>query len=328
MKKVFIIIKVFCTLFIHAQNNLVINPSFETYTTCPNSGSQMYLAINWWAVMNTPDYLNSCATLTTQISVPYNFFGHQHPASGQAYGGFFNWLPKTGTEYREYLRSQLTQSLIVGIKYYLSVKFSISENWGEDITGNSFPKYLPSNKMGLKFTTKPVFVGTNTVSANLTNNFAHLYSQAIISDTTHWTTIQGSFIADSNYSYLMIGNFFENAQTNILVREGTGYSSYYYVDDVIVSTDSTIIDYTLGMAESSYTNKLMLYPNPAKDNLNLVFDNKQNDKNNKAFFYNLLGELIYQKPITETNTEIDISFLKRGLYYVKVQNAVAKVLVE
>ena len=237
-------------------------------------------------------------------------------------------MPKTGTEYREYLRSQLTQSLIVGIKYYLSVKFSISENWGEDITGNSFPKYLPSNKMGLKFTTKPVFVGTNTVSANLTNNFAHLYSQAIISDTTHWTTIQGSFIADSNYSYLMIGNFFENAQTNILVREGTGYSSYYYVDDVIVSTDSTIIDYTLGMAESSYTNKLMLYPNPAKDKLTLVFENKQNTKNNQALFYNLLGELIYEKPITETNTEIDISFLKRGLYYVKVQNAVAKVLVE
>ena len=126
----------------------------------------------------------------------------------------------------------------------------------------------------------------------------------------------------------MIGNFFENAQTNILVREGTGYSSYYYVDDVIVSTDSTIIDYTLGMAESSYTNKLMLYPNPAKDKLTLVFENKQNTKNNQALFYNLLGELIYEKPITETNTEIDISFLKRGLYYVKVQNAVAKVLVE
>ena len=125
-------IKVFCILFIHAQNNLVINPSFETYTTCPNSGSQMYLAVNWWAVMNTPDYLNSCATLTTQVSVPNNFFGHQHSATGQAYAGFLNWLPNTGTEYREYLRSQLTQSLIVGRKYYLSVStYSMRGKWSD-----------------------------------------------------------------------------------------------------------------------------------------------------------------------------------------------------
>ena len=330
MKKVFIIIKVFFTFIIHAQTNLVMNPSFESYTVCPTALYQLDLTLGWWPAMYTPDYYNACDP-TKYVGVPKNWMGNQIASSGSAYGGFFAFTPEVPQTYREYLRGQLTQPLQARTKYYLSMKVNCPERWGYDDTGYAVSESLACNMLGMKFITFPIIAGnppTLQNFANLMNNQAHLYSQKIITDTTNWTTIQGSFIADSAYTHVMIGNFFDNNHTDTLKRKYSANTSYYYVDDVIVSTDSTIIDYTLGMAESSYTNKLMLYPNPAKDKLTLVFDNKQNTQNNKALFYNLLGELIYQKPITETNTEIDIGFLKRGLYYVKVQNAVAKVLVE
>src|SRR5687768_16803403 len=75
-----------CTELVFGQN-LVPNPSFEDYDTCPEFLSQINYAIGWGSSRQTPEYYNSCAIPFTVASVPHNYFGSQYPASGNAYAG-------------------------------------------------------------------------------------------------------------------------------------------------------------------------------------------------------------------------------------------------
>ena len=78
------LIKIFFTVFIlqftvcisaFAQN-LVPNPSFEDYCSCPDNSGQVYRAIGWTSFGNSSDYFNCCAPPGAQ-SVPLNPSGYQ-----------------------------------------------------------------------------------------------------------------------------------------------------------------------------------------------------------------------------------------------------------
>src|SRR5260221_14559404 len=89
--------------------------------------------------------------------------------------------------------------------------------------------------MGVMFSTVPYDIFNPTP---MTNN-ATLYTNSIINDTVNWTMIFGSFIADSAYNYIILGNFFDNNHTDtLMITTGFFNASYYYLDDICVSTDS------------------------------------------------------------------------------------------
>lgn len=51
--------------FSFAQVNLVPNPSFESYSTCPDGSSQLYKATPWFnPALGSPDYFNVCFDTT------------------------------------------------------------------------------------------------------------------------------------------------------------------------------------------------------------------------------------------------------------------------
>src|SRR6185503_219273 len=68
--------------------NLVQNPSFEQYTSCPTGNSGIYLATPWNVPPGsgtTPDYMNSCSTGgigCNSVGVPDNFLGSAPAANG------------------------------------------------------------------------------------------------------------------------------------------------------------------------------------------------------------------------------------------------------
>lgn len=219
------------TMKVQAQcGNLVPNPSFEDYTQCPNNIAQFNRVENWSVYRNNPDYFNSCDS-TDHASVPYNELGYQSPISGQAYAGFiaFSLSGNQTTSFREYIGAQLNIPLSTGTQYYVSFKVSPTISNSPTIGSN---KYV-NNNLGV------LFRMTSTTQLSIPN-FAHVYSNSIISDTTAWVTISGSFIADSAYKYIVIGNFFDDSQTSFLLLNSSGSYplSYYYIDDVCVSTDS------------------------------------------------------------------------------------------
>jgi len=63
--------------FCKGQINLVPNPSFESYTACPNNAATISFATGWLNFGQTPDYFNSCANSTASfVGVLSNYFGY------------------------------------------------------------------------------------------------------------------------------------------------------------------------------------------------------------------------------------------------------------
>ena len=223
--------------------NLVPNPSFEDYSSCPDSYDEVYKASGWNIDFNSCDYFHSCFNgpppPAAQLTVPNNFAGYQCAATGNAYCAFHPYR-ETQPEYREYLGRELSNPLIPEQLYYVSIKVSMAE-WSK----------CAINKIGVLFTN--VFYGdTSVLPAPVTNNFSHVYISNIINDTAIWTNISGSFTSDSAYKYILIGNFFNDANTDTLILSGDKCVSYYYVDDICVSTDSiTCVDITRDIVDFS-----------------------------------------------------------------------------
>ncbi len=225
MKKFYKISLSFFILFsgfyisVFAQN-IVPNPSFEDYSFCPNYSGQVYKAIGWSSYGNSPDYFNLCSS-SILVSVPNNSFGNQCATTGNGYCGFYSYVPFNN--YREFIGIQLTSQLCIGEKYYISFKINVADNFN-----------CATNKLGVLFSTIHY---NDTIIAPI-NNFAHFFIDSIIIDSINWTNISGSFVADSAYQYIIIGNFFDNLNTDSILFSGNFCNSYYFVDNICVSIDS------------------------------------------------------------------------------------------
>jgi len=289
------------------SQNLVPNPSFEQYDTCPTNSTPPWRGPKDWIInVNSADYYNSCATQASGVSVPKNGFGYQIPNTGNSYCGLYG-IARDGAmnDSREYLGCQLITPLIIGQKYYLTLKASLSSKW------------CAVNKLGILFTNNNYFGNTLIIQKPplLINNFAHVYYDSLITDTLGWTSIKGSFIADSAYQYTLIGNFFDYANFDSILYIGNKCGAYYFVDDICVSTDSLTCNPTLAIQEDYFENNINIYPNPSSDKINILLPDKS--KSAVIKIYNLLGELIYQEKIS--SAIINLSNHSAGVYIVKIQ---------
>jgi gliding motility-associated-like protein len=239
------------------SQNLVPNPDFELYDICPTSEGQILNATAWQNLNTyTPDYYNSCSA-NPRVSVPYNWAGYQQATNGNAYAGIFTFetplLLPVNTCVREYIGSKLNSPLIIGKEYVVSFIANLALD-------SSHRSNQATNKLGVLFST----TAYDNIRPLLPGNFAHVYSQSVISDTANWTTVSGSFIADSAYQYINIGNFFDDARTMIIPQQDTIWNraAYYYIDDVRVF---------LNKSDSPQTENHFFIPNsftPNSDRLN------------------------------------------------------------
>ncbi|MDP1803041.1 MAG: T9SS type A sorting domain-containing protein [Bacteroidota bacterium] len=281
--------------FCIGQINLVPNPSFESYTICPNGLSEINEAIGWDSFNGTPDYFNQCST-DPSADVPNNAFGYQLPFNGDSYAGIIAYY--NGGLAREIMGTQLTTPLSISQKYFVS--FMV--NRGND---NVFVGYS-TNKVGVKLT------NMKSYTVNI-NNTAHFYNNAIVTDTLNWVRIFGSFIVDSAYQYLMIGNFFDDANTTITNQSG-GIYAYYFIDDVCLSTDSAFTqNYATDINKNSINETSFYYDSQVKK----ICIKELGEYTFKVI--DLFGNTLIEKGF-EGFQEIDVSFLENGYYVVVVSN--------
>lgn len=290
------------------SQNIIPNGSFETFTACPtniNSGSpdEVSKATAWYRIKQTPDYFNSCASGTI-VNTPNNFFGNQIPASGNAYMGL--WAFESGNNnFREIIAAKLTNTLSIGQKYFVKLTVSLAEG------------YLSNagiDKIGIRFSTIQ-----HTLSTTPINNFSHIYFTSIMNDTLNWKSVFGSFVADSTYKYVEIGNFFTDANTNVQILKPGADWSYFYIDDVALCTDSLE---ALNFNASSTTienqiindDLLYFYPIPAAKYLHC---NKPLSSD-EIEVTNLLGMKCDGTKMIDTQT-IDVSLLSDGFYIFKLK---------
>jgi hypothetical protein len=302
--KHFIYITIFFTCFLSAkaQTNLVPNPSFEIADTCPTNLGQMNYCHSWSSYCGSPDYFNTC---NTGSWAPPNIgsIGYQTPVFGNAYAGFIPFENNIPKNYREVIGAQLISSLNIGTKYYFS--FFVSCAGMQSFT-------LASDKIGLRFSTVPYSVSDSTPI----NNFANYYETTIITDTVNWVKLNGSFVADSIYKYIALGNFFDDAHTDTVSFGIFNDYAYYFIDNVCLSTDSIFADNNVIKQLNESQKSVMLYPNPCKDKLQV----KCTDFPKEFELFDLLG----QSKIRITNSlrtldyVIDTSALDNGIYFLKI----------
>lgn len=286
--------------------NLVPNYSFEQYDTCPDNQDQIQRATGWSKYSylgSTPDYYNACDT-GGQWSVPNGFLVHQSAQDGNAYGAVVTFVNITPT-YREHIGIQLIQPLIIGEKYFFSLHATM---------GGGHLSSTPSNNIGMRLST----IAYNSSTPSPIDNFAHLYSVSIISDTVNWIQIAGSIIADSAYNYCIIGNFFDNINTDTIRWNTNSTFSYYAVDVICISSDSlTCNPNPEGVSSYNKENSLAIYPNPSSG---LFFIDVPINAPYELLVCDALSRTIVRRTIYERITKMNLEGCSNGLYFVTLKS--------
>ena len=302
-----------------AQINLIPNHSFEDTIGCPINlsgqyGEQIYNLQYWFPAANSPDYFNSCSN--SQVSTPLTGLGFQYPRSGEGYIGFLTILSNSifFPNYHEFIGIELNQSLIVGTKYYF--KSYISPGYG----GIQLMHYF-SNNIGVKLSTVYYEAQQNMLfpDNNPTGNL-----DTIITDTTNWTSFQFSFVADSSYQYLYIGNFFDDANTDTILAFGntSGQGAYYFMDDVCLSSDSNYCDLILKTVNFEREQQVV-FPNPTFGHLHF----KNILKKTTVKIFDMIGVEVREFELNPKNEEIDIAQLPSGIYLIRTDNLLVKPII-
>ncbi len=247
-KTLFVLFSLLTAYSLSAQFNLVTNNSFENLAACPPGisgfswGADTY-AIDWYSgTGGSSDYFNACAGVGSWVNVPDNLFATFQPAhSGVAYAGFWT---NTGSEYYEYVQTQLTEPLVAGECYYVefwSAPATQSDFFGiTHATTDAIGAYFSSSKVGDAFTYS-LLAATPQVDNNATGNY--------IDQPGDWTKICGYFEAAGGEEWVCIGNYHNYAGIDVVAYEGGTVDGssvvYLFLDDVVVTPVDSMLAYAM-----------------------------------------------------------------------------------
>ncbi len=293
-----------------AQGNLVPNPSFEEYDTCPELAPVGYLSRNWFNPLSpsSPDYFNSCAPYQN-YGVPKNYAGHEFARTGFAYVGIVTYVDEISNpiknNWREYLEVQLIDTLRKGVNYCIQFYVSgcdsaiyISNDLGVYFSKNEIRDTCPSN-LPCPLPFQPQF--ENSANNNLNSN-------------SGWTKISGTYLANGGEKYIVIGNF-KNSTATIASLSGwtTTYRdtvAYYYVDDV-----------SLTACDSLYNNQ---------GEVNAYLSSEANEIKIEAneetimqlSVYAISGQLVFQKTNVNQKGKFSLELipLSTGIYFIVLES--------
>ncbi|MBI1192259.1 MAG: T9SS type B sorting domain-containing protein [Bacteroidetes bacterium] len=214
--------------------NLVLNPSFEDYTTCPTFIDQMNRATHWGKpTPGTPDYFHSCTTFPS-ISTPSNGFGTEAAFDGNAYAGLVSYVDTNVyggfANYREYIKGQLSEPLVSG-KFY-AIRFMLS-------VGDAYRYATDNLGMYLTDSVEP-WTGAPTDYPALGLPPYSLvpqveYSGLPIDNLSGWTPVYGEFEASGGEQAFILGNFQGDASTTRTdLQPWASAMAYYFIDAVSV----------------------------------------------------------------------------------------------
>lgn len=297
------------TAYGSAQNNLILNGSFENVNGCPwvdviNDGYLFYCTnpANY-----TPDYFNLCYTNLgfpySVMGIPSNSRGYQMPRTGNAYTGIDLWEKNTSA--REYIQLKFTDTLKQG-HHYAFICFVSMANKFRYATAN-FGAYFSVDSVSMPAVDVLPFVPQ--IENPDTN---------ILTDTLNWMPITGTYLANGGEKFLLLGNFKPVAEGFDTAYQYYGSPNhanwaYYYIDDVsLIDLDST-----LSVKENEAMAQVEVFPNPASSILNIKLTAAQQQYS----ITDIKGNTLLQKALTKQEQhQIDISALSSGFYVISFIN--------
>lgn len=287
--------------------NLVPNHSFEEYNDCLEVNMAYTLGtgpLGWFSAGGTGDYFLSCLPYGAFNGVPLSSWAFQYPQDGDAFVGVITYDQAFGA--REYFMIQLIQPLEQGQTYYVS--FYANATWGGT---EPYPQlWLAASHVGALFTmqARPWQSGQPLPAPG---NFAHVYHPWIIADTVGWTLVSGSFVADSAYQYLMIGNHFDNAITDTLHFGSYPWNArgHTLIDNVCVSPNPDGCPLALGVPDSVLEG-IAIYPNPSYGDVGL----SSVPSGTRVVVRDAMGRLLWREEGVRGEWRKDVRAWPKGTY--------------
>lgn len=217
----------FCS-WLKAQQiaNYVNNGSFEE--ALPSATLNPYEGAKYWSGLDPTNCGSHRLRSKLLNSVPIGFGGYQYPRTGNSFicTNFYCENSSCPNEIRWYplnrLKSQLNANHVYCVKFFVN------------ITNNS---PLAINRFGA------FFGGSTLDSITLCDRpITYLapqveYQSGLITDTLNWTPVSGTFTAIGDEQYVVIGNFYSNANTQTLLINPTflpALGSDIFIDDASV----------------------------------------------------------------------------------------------
>jgi hypothetical protein len=294
MKRITIFLLGLQVIFSALGQNIIPNPSFEEYTTCPNDYGESFELDRWFVAVTSPDLYNTCDGNDT-CGVPRNFSGYQTAADGDGYIGMWCYSNDPPDGLRELIGVRLEQELVPGTTYYASFKVSWTSGYPNL---DQYVRYA-SNKLGIRLRMDSL-AGFDWFPME---NIAQIYSDGIVTDSTDWTIISGQFVADAPYSYLYLGNFFDQAQVQVVVVDPNSPDeySYYYFDDVCLSSDPGQCPMSTGLDNGSVRYDLIAFVD--LNTQAIVVGGMRSNASYSVEIFDTMGRLLYQRAVDRGHSE-------------------------
>jgi hypothetical protein len=297
--------------------NLVPNASLDSFSICPDNYWQIDRAVPWTQPLwqSASSVLNQCMFdgYPTQMDTTGCRKLHWH-SQGMAYNIIWaedNW--------RTYIEVPLKSKLKASECYYAEL-YTIPLN----------VCYKTIDAIGIFFSDSLVKIKNDSIVGSDTLNLIkpiYIAPQIsnpvgnIIKDTANWTKISGTFVAQGTESAMIVGNFIPSNQINWeILNNWPNYSSWYFFDDFVVCKCSdTIPSDTIKPKEPV----LEVYPNPAKDELYILFNGYDKLNTIDLSIYNILGEMVMNEQIESSSypTGINIKQISAGCYVLVIKSA-------
>ena len=310
-----ITLALFASQLVEAQN-LVPNHSAEDTIACPEGLGDLEKA-KYWSKPNrgTSDYFNECFidlnwTERPTVGVPLNGFGYQIHKSGKAYAGIHPYFTAGVPNYREYVQIELAQPLEPEKIYFVRYYLSRANNFV--IATSNFSVYFSKEKLGRTGFDADTLLYTPQLN-NPKGNF--------LNDSVNWMGLSYWYTAQGGEKFIIIGNFKDDANIDTLYTDNRPdtldpvlVSSYYFIDDVCVSEDSSKCNITTHLSDSKTTEpfKISNLSNEIKVMLNesILIEKPTLD------IYSLTGNLLKTQTIFDKEILINTQDWNNGIYLI------------
>lgn len=288
---------------LHAQN-LINNWSFESSKNGkaikPKAPGMIEESMGWSSPTTNKADLYSRDSKELPFQVPVNQYGRQDVDDGGVYAGIITYGDKEKTP-KTYIQTQLTQTLQEGMFYCVNFKVSLSDL--SKVANNNIGAYFSAS-----IPTAESIKGYQ-ITPQVTNK-----GNKIVDDQYLWTEICGMFKAKGGENYITIGNFANDANTQIIkVKKPKEFmqqqipQGYYFIDDVQLYASDSLTGCKCKDTETKEDVKMIykkddsddLESNPVKivEYKSIYFDAKMNNLNKEATdIIGIIVKVMNEKP--------------------------------
>ena len=203
-------------------------------------------------------------------------------------------------DFREYIEVPLVSPLVSNTNYYFQMYVSVADR--SAMTTDTISVYF-----------------SDVAIANLHSHEPLPYTPQLkiagfITDTLNWVPVSGNYTATGGENYLLIGNFNNDMNSNMISLSGNYGACIFYIEDVSLTVNTAI-------EEENQNDEIKIFPNPFSKNINIILNGNEHVE---VSLFDVTSRKIFNQsftiPIAIGTISINTEQLAKGIYLYEVRN--------